>query len=246
MISAINRFYRKVFCRGGYGVHSPFAFDFITTVIEDSCGYYCYDDLSAVRTQLRYNESKIRYSNREYSVKQYLNKYCFSESEDKLLFRLANRFKPKIILVAGSDLGLSPLYLTAYSNSAHCIVFEPEADVAAVSRKYTEKYSSSIELHTSCDFDVKGDIDLIVLGKKLQNSLVAHKSIIYEFEEYLNFVNDETVMVISGINSSKKNRKEWNMVCAHPRASVTFDLYSLGIVFFNPNYHRKAYKNIAL
>ena len=241
MIAAINRFYRKVFCRGGYGIHSPFAFDLITTVIEDRCEYYCYDSLSAVRKQLYYNESKLRYDNHEYTVKQFLYKYCFTESEGRLLFRLANRFKPKTIFVAGSDLGLAPLYLTSYSSNTHCVVFESEADVAAVSRKYLEKYPLSVELRSSCDFDAVWD--LIVLGK---NFLKANESIGCEFEEYLRFVKGDTVMVISGIYSSKKNREEWKKVCAHPVVTVTFDLYSLGIVFFNPKLHRKTYKSFVL
>ena len=232
MIGVINRLYRKIFCRGGHGVHSPFVFELITAVIENRCAYYCYESLSAVRKQLHFDKNKIRYNNREYPVKKYLDKYCFSESEDRLLFRLANRFSPRTILMMGSDLGLAPLYLTAYSKNTRCIVFEPEPDISAVARKYTEKYSSSIELRSSYDFDTIGDVGFIVLGAG------------NEFEKYLRFVNDGTVMVIQGINSSKENRKKWRNICCHPRVTVTLDLYSLGIVFFNPKLHRKTYKSL--
>jgi hypothetical protein len=231
MIAVINKLYRRLFCRGGHGVHSPFAFDLITTVIEDNCGYYCYDSLGTVRKQLLFDESKIRYKNCEYTVKQYLDKHCFSESEDRLLFRLANRFRPRTILMTGSDLALAPLYLTAYSKDARCIVIEKEKDVAVVSRKYIEKYSSSIELVCSGDF-VNSNIDFIVLGNGSS-----------DFETSLELINDETVLVIADINASKVSRKNWKLICNHPRVTVTFDLYSLGIVFFNPKLHRKSYKS---
>ena len=234
MIALITRLYRKVFCRGGHGVHSPFAFDLITTVIEDRCGYYCYDSLSAIRKQLLFDDSKIRYNNREYTVKQYLDKYCFSENEDRLLFRLANRFKPKMILMTGSDLGLAPLYITAYSKDAQCIVVEKEKDIAVVSRKYIDKYSSSIELVCSGDLG-NDEIDFIVLGNGSS-----------DFETSLGLVNDKTVMVVADIQTSKASRKKWKLICNHPRVTVTFDLYSLGIVFFNPKLHRKTYKSLTI
>ena len=238
MIAVINRLYRRIFCRGGHGVHSPFVFDLLTTVIEEKCFYYCYDSLSPVRAQLRQNVVTLRSRGHEYAVNDYLKRFCFSESEDKLLFRLANRFKPEVICVAGSDLGLAPVYLTAYSKSVRCIVIEPEADVAAVAQSIVDKYSTSVGIHSSGEIDTqdKGSIDLFVLGKC---SPVA-------FDEAVQYMNDESLMVISGINASRESRAKWKNICVHPRVTVTLDLYSLGLVFFNPNLHRKTYKSFVL
>ena len=238
MIVSTNRFLRKVFCSRGYGVHSPFVFDLLTTVIEEKSYYYCYESLRSVRVQLRQNSSKISYKGREYTVKDYLKKNCFSEREDKLLFRLANRFKPKVIYMTGCDLGLAPLYLIAYSESARCIAFDPEADIAAVARKFVDKYSTSVEIQSSSKFDIQNNssIDFFVLSV---NSLIT-------FDEAVQYMNDESLMVVSGINASHESRESWKMICAHPRVTVTIDLYSLGIVFFNPKLNRKTYKSFVL
>ena len=257
MIAAINRLYRKAFCRGGHGVHSPFVFDLLTTVIEERNSYYCYDSLSPVRAQLRQNLSKIEYRGCEYAVNEYLKKKCFSESEDKLLFRLANRFKPRVIYMVGSDLGLAPLYLTAYSKSACCTVIEPEADVAAVARKIADKYSTSVDIHSSGKLYLQNDcsIDLFVWG---ESSLAAfgitgdyvsagNGSISYNaFDEAVQYMNDKGLMVISGINASRESRATWEKICAHPRVTVTLEMYSLGLVFFNPKLHRKTYKSLVM
>ena len=40
--------YRRLFSRKGYGVHSPFVFDLITNVLEESRGYYAYTRLHAI------------------------------------------------------------------------------------------------------------------------------------------------------------------------------------------------------
>ena len=212
MIAAINRLYRSVFCRGGHGVHSPFVFDLITTVIEERSSYYCYDSLSTVRKQLQQN----------------MHKFCFTEREDRLLFRLANRFKPRTIYMMGSDLGLAPLYLTAYSKHARCVVVEPD----------------KLDI-------IDNNIDLIVWGRSFSGASGGRGNVheVFNeetFEKFLPYINDESVMVISGINASRKSTETWKRICASPRVTVTLDLYTLGIVFFNPKLHRKMYKSLVL
>ena len=238
MIVSINKLFRNFFCRGGHGVHSPFVFDLLTTVIEEKNDYYCYENLSLVRAQLRQDSSKIKYKGREYAVKDYLKKLCFSESEDKLLFRLANRFKPRVICMTGSDLGLAPLYLAAYSKSASCIAIEPEADIAAVARKFTDKYSTSVDIQSSGKLDIQNNysIDLFVFGKSSSTA----------FNEVIRYMSDESIVVVSGINASRESSIIWKKICAHPKVTVTLDLYNLGIVFFNPKLHRKTYKSFVL
>ena len=235
MISAINRLYRYLFCRGGHGVHSPFVFDLITTVIEEKKSYYCYERLSAVRKKLQKNCDKIKYNNHEFAVNKYVKKFCFSEHDCRLLFRLANRFKPQTIYAQGSDMGLAPLYLTSWSERSDCVVFEPESSVAVVARNIVEKYSSaSIEIHVADNPEFTGkSIDFIVWNKITVDT----------FNKLLPSMNDNSIMIISGINSSRKNRDTWKRICAAPRVTVTIDHYSLGIVFFNPKLHRKTYKN---
>lgn len=98
--------YRRLFCRKGYGVHSPFVFDLITNVLEESRGYYAYTRLHAA--------------------------HALADPHDRLplrdsrwLFRLANRFHPRRIVIVGTGGGLTPLSLTAYvSSGLHAIALE--------------------------------------------------------------------------------------------------------------------------
>ena len=254
MIAAINRLYRTIFCRGGHGVHSPFVFDLITKVVEEKESYYCYERLSAVRKQLQQNCDKIICRDREYAIKDFLNKFCFSEREYQLLFRLANRFQPQTIYVLGSDLGLAPLYLTSWSERASCIVFEREPSMAVVARKVVDKYSyASIYIQAFDNPEIADDsiIDLIVWGNTYTDFAGDTKHddnafSIEAFKGFLPYLNDNSIMIVSGINSSRKNQETWKMICSIPEVTVTLDLYSLGIVFFNPKLHRKMYKSVVL
>ena len=226
-----------IFCRGGHGVHSPFVFDLITKVIEEKRQYYCYEQLNTVRRQLQQSDDKITYNNRESTIKTILNKYCFSEREDKFLFRLANYFKPETILVSDSDLGLAPLYVTSYSKDTHCIVIEPEISVVSFARNLTNKYASSPINIYDCisgklNLSEENKIDLIIWDYKSSETI----------EKLLPYTNDDSIIVLSGIRASSKDKKIWDTICAHNKVSVTIDLLNLGVVFFNPKLHRKTYK----
>ena len=50
-----------------------------------------------------------------------------------------------------------------------------------------------------------------------------------------------TIFVFEGIKASRKMREFWKEVCAHPEVTVTIDLYSMGIVFFNKKLHKRDY-----
>lgn len=67
---------RRLSRRRGFGIHSPFAFDFVKRVISQPCSYYCYPVLSATA---RKNGISSRYL--------------------KLLFRLALFFRPASVAV---------------------------------------------------------------------------------------------------------------------------------------------------
>lgn len=103
MISTFNRWYRYLFCRKGYGVHSPFVYDLITNVIEEKRPYYCYDSLQKKYLALRKKNGDF-----------------LSRKEYELLFRLANRFKPANSLIVANDNGLSVMYLAASSKDMIC------------------------------------------------------------------------------------------------------------------------------
>ncbi len=81
--------------RRGYGVHSPFAFDLITTVIYEKANYYSYKEI----------ESSELYKNRRKH-----ERYTTSKKLNRLLFRLANRLQPTQILQMG-DTTITSLYL---------------------------------------------------------------------------------------------------------------------------------------
>jgi len=246
MNTTLQKLYRLVFCRGGYGVHSPFVFELITKVIEEKRAYYCYESLRKIRWQLQQEERKIKIGNKEMSVKRALRQHCFSTSECELLFRLANYFQPAMIGVVGSGLGLVPLYLAAYSKTMQCVVFEPEQDIAQIAQNVIHKsVKASIDViekaFDTAHLPLAHPYDLIVWGKG-----IAEEFTVDVFEKILPHVAEQCVLVLSGINDSSKAKQTWQTICTHPRVTVTVDLCTLGIIYLHPNLNRKTYKSVVM
>lgn len=69
--------------RRGYGIHSPFAFNFVTGVVYESGMYYAYPELKAEYKRVQPRDIRFK--------------------DGKLLFRLANFAQPKVIGLVGYD-----------------------------------------------------------------------------------------------------------------------------------------------
>lgn len=67
--------------RRGYGIHSPFAFSFVTGVVYEQGTYYAYPELKAMYKQLRPHGVRLK--------------------DGRLLFRLANFAQPQVIGLVG-------------------------------------------------------------------------------------------------------------------------------------------------
>lgn len=178
--------------RCGYGVHSPFAFDFITNVVYEKASYYAYGEI----------ESNI-HAGRAAAIKQ---KSCQSKRVNRLLLRLVNRVQPETIIDAGKQ-GLDASYLQAGKRSA----------------EYIPLLSENI-----ADFSPIQQVDFLYIDHPENVGLVEN---LYEYG--VNRTTSRSMIVIRGIYHSDAMDAFWKQVVADERVGITFDLYDLGILFFD-------------
>lgn len=176
----------------GFGVHSPFAFELITQVINQRTPYYSYEQLKQV----------------EKSLKQQKDKNWFYEPTrvKRLLFRLANEVKADTIFDVGT-LAASSLYLKA----------------ARVSADYTAA--------TSLDelFMESGQtIDFLYLHNYREPNQVEEI-----FQVCAPRATSRSLFVIEGIGYSNAMKQLWRRLQNDSRVGITFDLYDLGLLFFD-------------
>lgn len=243
--------YRGIRYRKGFGVHSPFVFNLITKVIEERCPYYSFYDIELIRKQLLFKTDKITYPDRQQknkircrTVGQIVEREAIQAKHGALLFRLANYFKAKHILQLGPSMGLSTLYLTSYASGLNCIALENMPEFASIARIAFEKAA-----HNPIDLRIGGYKE--ILPKALQdmeqidlvffNTLYEQQNNSWLFEECLKYIHNDTIFIFEGIKANRKMRNFWKEVCTHAEVTVTIDLYSMGIVFFNKRLHKRDY-----
>ena len=256
MIPSINTLkkgillYRGLRYRKGFGVHSPFVFNLITKVIGEKASYYSLDDIELIRKQMLYREERVDYlssgrKGKMYSrtIGQIVKQEAIKPKHGALLFRLTNYFRPQNILQIGGSLGLSTLYLSSYASGLKCCVLENEPELAKISRIVHEKGARNlIDLHVGNYHELlpkilekKELLDLVFFNT--WNEQQHH----YLFEMCLSKVHNDTVFVFEGIKENNRMREFWRSVCENPKVTVTIDLYSMGIVFFNKKLHKRDY-----
>jgi predicted O-methyltransferase YrrM len=226
--------YGRIRYRKGHGVHSPFVFSLITKVIGEKCPYYCFYDIELLRKQLLHKEETAALVKRE----------AIRPEQGALLFRLANYFKPKNILQIGPAMGLSTIYLTSYTSGLKCISLEPSAEYTAVSQwVYEKRKNIFIDVRTGeykqilpgawKDMELPDFVFFNVRNEQNRDT--------WMFHECIKHVHNDTVFIIGNIRTNRYMRNVWKEICRHQETTVTIDLFSIGIAFFNKKLHKRNY-----
>ena len=192
--------------RCGYGVHSPSDFFFITFVVYEKLEFYAYKPLHELRqlvSSLPHHREKV----------------------DMLLFRVVNYLHPSSLLEIGTGSGLSTLYMHEAKPSMKVVSLD-----TAISTSVKKLFSS-----TSIDYSTMQSLNNHI-SKATSLSLVhiAHTDD-YEtiLEQLLPYTGTKTCIIVSKPYLTKAKAAWWKTVVEDPRVGVTFDLYDLGLLFFD-------------
>lgn len=196
--------------RCGYGVHSPADFFFITFVIYEKLPFYSYLPLHHLRRLVAHLPGH-------------------REKVDKLFFRLVNFLQPNTVLEIGTGSGMTARYM-AEANPKMTIYTYSDS----INQQVERLFSARKQIHYSND----DFINAIRLLPNERNSSVlfhiAHTPLYNEaYDEIINSVRANDCLVITKPYADKNKKKWWKMIQDDPRTGVTFDLYDIGIVFFD-------------
>lgn len=196
--------------RCGYGVHSPSDFFLITFVIYEQLPFYAYTHLHELREKVKYLPH-------------------YREKVDKLLLRLVNHLRPSLLLEVGTGSGLNTLYL-ASGNTQMNVVTSDSYCREEVSRLLAENSSVSYGNNSLDDLQLiwqrnKGVPVMVHIGHTAN-----YKDV---FEKLLPLADAKTCFVIGSPYADAERKRWWKQVISDERTGVTFDLYDIGIVFFD-------------
>ena len=229
----------------GHGIHSPFVFDFVTNVLNDTRTFYCYETIELLREELMGNEelltiedfgagSRVQ-SHSQRTVASIASSALKPKKFSQLLFRMVNHYQPSTVLELGTSLGITTSYLASAKGDAKVITMEGAKSIAAVARQNFARLGlTNIQL-------VTGNFDNTLASTLQQVSLIDFAFIdgnhrkqptLDYFEQLLLKVHDNSVLIFDDIHWSEEMEAAWNDIKAQPAITLSIDLFFIGIVFF--------------
>lgn len=152
-----------------------------------------------------------------------------SSSHCRLLFRITNYVQPSNIVM------LSPCVAYAYSIMKACsntpaYLFDVFRETSLLKTLNNCQYCNS-ELATL--FKELGSFGLFYIG----NADLYRKTV----EETIKYASSSSVIIVENVHFSRETEIWWQNIKQNPLVCVTFDLYSMGILFFDKKYNKQHY-----
>jgi len=215
----------------GFGIHSPYLFHFINSVIQIKYPYYHFRQIESLRKDLTSNHKSLRRNKKE--------AHC-----GQIIFRIIQDAQFKTLLELGTNLGMETQYMALANQKARCVTVTKSAELAALAQKRFQKQGlNHIELEILQSeetpfkvIDKVDNLDFVLFNQ----SFISH-DILDLFNQCLPKKNNGSIFVLMGIHGRPEMTRAWKKIRADKNVQVTMDLYNLGIVMFNPELEKKNY-----
>lgn len=253
-IRFISRYFKHIITARntkGFGVHSPFIYQFVRFVLYEKYYFYSFTAIENIRKKLKTDKRIIDIQDfgtgydRKETIGRIARNSLKSKKYGRLFFRIINYYKFKQVLELGTSLGITTCYLASSSNRINCISLEGSSGIADIAQENFKTLGLN-NIRT-----VVGNIDNtlnVVLNEISELDFVFfdanHQSVavLNYIEKCLQKTHQNSIFVIDDIHWSKDMETAWEAIKKNPEVTTTIDLFQLGIVFFNKDLSKKHYK----
>lgn len=246
------RYYLSAFNGKGHGIHSPFVFDLIKSVLNDKKTYPCYFELERLRNQLLKDRSVIEVedfgagSSVIKSNKRVVRDIAASSLKpqkfSQLLYRLVQKYQPASMVELGTSFGVSTAYLAKANPASKVYTLEGAASIATIAENnFNNLGIQNIEL-------IRGDFDhtlpaLLTRLKTVDFAFVDgnHRKIpaLQYLHQLAALANEQSIFIFDDIHWSAEMEDAWQHIKAHNAVTLTIDLFFVGMVFFKKDFKAK-------
>lgn len=241
----------------GYGVHSPFVYEFVTQVLNDKREFDCFRYIESLREELKNSDSEITVpdfgagSRMQLNNKRKVSAIARSSLKPKkfsqLLFRIVHFYKPSSILELGTSLGITTSYLSFANPGSTIVSMEGAPQVAYIAKQNLRQLNlSNIKI-----IEGKFENNLALLISELPNLDFVFidgnhriEPTLNYFQQLLSKVTPSTIFIFDDIHWSKEMEDAWNEIKQHDSVTLTIDLFFIGIVFFRTEQKSKQHFTI--
>jgi predicted O-methyltransferase YrrM len=253
----VNKYIKHRFFsnKRGFGIHSPFVFDFINNVLENNDVFYGFEKIERIRKKLSLNDNQIdindlgagsqKFSSSQRKISDIAKYSIKPKKQAEFIFRLANFINAENILELGTSLGITTLYLSLTSRISKIYTIEGDKNIFNLADNNFKKFNCTNIHNYLGNFDDKlpeilntiDKFDLVFIdGNHTMDATINY------FNKLKEHTHSNSVIIFDDIYWSKEMTKAWNSIIKDEKISVSIDLFYLGLVFFKDNIPKQNFK----
>lgn len=238
--------------RTRHGVHSPFVYELISQVLRPSDALPGFAAIEELRQNLLLSEQTIRVNDLGAGSRMFdlpirrvadITRTAIKPARQaQVLFRMARYFQPRTVLELGTSFGISTLYLARGAEEGEVYTIEGCPQTHRIALHHFEQLKQQ-NIHAVLGSfrarlpEVLQRIDQLDMA--FIDGFHAKGPTLDHFERCLAKSHNDTVIIIDDIHWSRDMEEAWTAIKEHPRATVTIDLYDMGLVFLRAEQARE-------
>ncbi len=229
-----------------YGVHSPFVYALVDKVIRDKIYLPVWSDIEDLRQKLISDSSHIpfieygagskRLKGQKRKISQVAKSSLSSPRQCRVMYRLVDFFRPKVVLEMGTSFGISTAYLASAHPDTRVITMEGNPSSAHIAQDVFDRLGlKNINLRIG---KFSGTLPGVL--KNLDGVDLAfidghhtYDATISYFHALAKLASKSTVILVDDIYWSEGMNHAWKEIRQDDRVAFTVDIFSMGMVFFN-------------
>ena len=218
-LNAWSRHHRS----GGFGIHSPYAYQFVRNVWRQRLPYYAYEGIHQLHDTIKSGST----------LRQRRAMGLIAEREARLLFRATNFFNPEHIFQIGAATGVESIAMLAVNSKSHLYLYDPQLEQNALAVRVLQSQLDRVECYNDVnvaadEFLNAGETSMMALvNEPIQESLLKR------------LLDSQCVLVLRNLNHDKEMSSLFDMCCDHMTMGQTYTNNKIAILNPNPKLQRE-------
>jgi hypothetical protein len=218
-LNAWSRHHRS----GGFGIHSPYAYQFVRTVWRQQWPYYAYGGIHQLIETIK--SSTNRQQRREMDL--------ISEREARLLFRVTNFFNPGCILQVGCATAVESVAMLAVNSHNRLYLYDPQLEHNMLAVRILQSQLDRVECYNVVNVAVDEFLENAAAPKiALVNSPI-------QATVLKRLLDTQCVLVLRNLNHNEEMSRLYDICCQHMSMGQTYTNNKIAILNPNPKLQRE-------
>jgi predicted O-methyltransferase YrrM len=231
--------------RKGKGIHSPFAFNLVSSVFRNKIGSDIVFSIEKIRKRLVADPRSIEVNDlgagstkMKTSLRKVSDIARYSAVPKKygiLLSKMSKAFGKPLVLEFGTSLGISTMYMAASCSKTEIITMEGCRETSGIAKEnFKEAGFENIRLINGSFDDILSQLknDKICPGLVFIDGNHRKEPVIKYFNQIADMSDNNSVVIIDDIYSSEEMAEAWTEIKNHINVTMSVDIFRMGIVFF--------------